>query len=78
MRATRVVLLVLATLAAPAVPARRAPAADPTVADALRLAPIQGDVTYDRPTAEEAARCRIQPETIGGKRGWVVQRRQDR
>lgn len=72
MRATRVVMLALVTLAAAAVLAAQTPAADPTVADALRLVPIQSDVVYDQPTAAEAAKCRIEPVTVAGKRGWVV------
>lgn len=50
-----------------ATPAR---AAKVSLADALRLAPLQADVDYDRPTAEQAEKCTITPNQ--GVAGWVV------
>jgi len=52
--------------------AQPALAAAPTVAQALSLTPIQKDVDYDKPTADEAAACTIKSEKLGGKTGWVV------
>lgn len=49
-----------------------AQAAAPKVEDALKLAPIQSDVEYDRPTAAEVSKCTIKPEKISGQTGWVV------
>lgn len=72
MRAIRVLLVVLAAVVSVAALASRGVAADPTVADALRLVPIQKDVEYDRPTPAEAAKCRIEPVTVAGSRGWLV------
>jgi thiol-disulfide isomerase/thioredoxin len=68
-----------ATPAAPArtaaAPARTAatPAALPTVAQALGLAPVQPDVDYTKPTAEEAAKCKISARKFSGRIGWVVE-----
>jgi hypothetical protein len=47
-------------------------AAKPTAADALKLVPVQRYVDFDRPTAEEAAKCIVDVETVGGITGWVV------
>ncbi len=47
-------------------------AAKPTPADALKLAPVQADVDYDRPTAAEIAKAVVDVETVGGITGWVV------
>jgi len=58
--------LVLA-LAAPA-----AHSATPTAEQALKLAPIQKDVDYDRPTPEEAAHCTMKAEKHKGQTGWVI------
>ncbi len=58
----------LLSLAAPA----SLRAADPTVAEALAFQPVQRDVQYDRPTAAEAAKCKIVKEKTAGKNGWVV------
>lgn len=46
--------------------------AQPTVSDALRLAPVQKDVDFDNPTAADAAKCTIKAEKINGMTGWVV------
>ena len=47
-------------------------AAPPPIEQALGLNSIQRDVEYDRPTAEEAAKCAIQAENVGQAKGWVV------
>ena len=47
-------------------------AAAPTPADALKLAPVQPDVDYDRPTGGEIDKCVVDVETVGGVSGWVV------
>jgi thiol-disulfide isomerase/thioredoxin len=44
----------------------------PTVEQALKLAPVQSDVQYDKPSAKDAARSTLKVETIGGHSGWVV------
>ena len=40
---------------------------------ALQLAPIQKGVDYDRPTPEEAAKCKISARKIDGHVGWLVE-----
>ena len=52
---------------------RPSPAANPTAEQALKLTPIQDGVDYDRPTAEEAAKCKISVKKIDGHVGWVVE-----
>lgn len=47
-------------------------AASPTAEQALTLKPIQSDVDYDIPTAEEAAKCTIQTSAGQASGGWVV------
>ncbi len=47
-------------------------AAKPTPSDALKLAPVQADVEYDRPTAAEVEKCVVDVETVAGITGWVV------
>jgi hypothetical protein len=49
-----------------------ASAATPSVEQALKLAPLQRDVDYDRPTAEEIAKCTIKAEKRKGQTGWIV------
>jgi peroxiredoxin len=46
--------------------------AAPTADQALKLAPVQKDVDYDRPTPEEAAKCTIKAEKGKKQTGWVV------
>ena len=46
--------------------------AAPSVADALKLAPVQKGIEYDRPSPEESKRCTIQAEKRQGAMGWVV------
>jgi len=52
---------------------RLASAATPTAEQALKLVPIQKNVDYDRPNAEEIARCKISARKIDGHVGWVVE-----
>lgn len=47
-------------------------AAKPTAAEALKLMPVQKDVAFDMPSAEEIARATVDVETAGGITGWVV------
>jgi hypothetical protein len=47
--------------------------ANPSAEQALRLTPIQDDVDYDRPSPEEAAKCKIFARRIDGHVGWVVE-----
>lgn len=44
----------------------------PSVAEALKLAPVQADVDYDRPAKEDVAKCRVESESTGKSRGFVV------
>jgi thiol-disulfide isomerase/thioredoxin/TolA-binding protein len=46
--------------------------AAPSVADALKLAPVQKGIEYDHPTPEESKQCTIQAEKRQGAMGWVV------
>jgi peroxiredoxin len=46
--------------------------AAPSVADALKLAPVQRGTVYDNPTADEAKACKISAEKVGGATAWVV------
>ena len=47
-------------------------AAVPTAEQALKLAPVQKDVDYDRPTPEEAAKCTIKAEKGKKQTGWII------
>lgn len=49
-----------------------AAASTPSVEQALRLKPVQADVDYDTPTADEIANCTLKAEKIGSGTGWVV------
>lgn len=51
----------------------QAMAATPSAQQALKLAPVQKGVEYDRPTAEEAAKCVITPQKNGKAVGWIVE-----
>lgn len=64
--------LLLALGLSVAIPVPAAWAASPSAAQALRLTPIQDEVEYDQPNAEEAARCTIKAEKDNGRTGWVV------
>ncbi len=61
--------LVLAILLGPP---SLAPAQSPTAPQALRLKPIQTDVDFDLPSAEEAERCVAQAKSDAGASGWYV------
>ncbi len=50
-----------------------ASAASPSAAQALRLAPSQKGVDYDRPKPEDVPRCRISAKKIDGHVGWLVE-----
>lgn len=47
-------------------------AAAPSVADALKLKPVQDGVDYDTPAAAQVKDCTIKAEKINGKVAWVV------
>lgn len=47
-------------------------AASPTVADALKLEPVQKRVSFDTPDAADVAKCTIKAEKLNGQTGWVV------
>ena len=47
-------------------------AAAPSVADALKLAPVQAGIEFDNPSADEAKACKISAEKINGATAWVV------
>ena len=47
-------------------------AAKPSPADALKLVPVQKDVDFDVPTAEEIGKAIVDVEPVGGVSGWVV------
>jgi thiol-disulfide isomerase/thioredoxin len=48
-------------------------AATPSVQQALKLAPTQPGVDYDRPSPGQAAKCKIIAKKINGHVGWIVQ-----
>lgn len=54
-------------------PVSSAIAAGPTAQQALGLTPVQKGIEYDRPTAEEAAKCKITPQKFGTAVGWIVE-----
>ena len=57
-------------------PAQEEPAAEsnaPSPQQALKLAPIQADVDYARPTDDEVARCKVTARRFDGGVGWVVE-----
>ncbi len=65
--------LALSSLSAASAPADPAAArSTPTVAQALGIRPLQKDVDYDQPSADEIAKCTIKPEKADGHTGWVV------
>lgn len=47
--------------------------ATPTAEQALKLVPIQSDVDFVRPSAQDAAKCTIGAKKIDGQVGWVVE-----
>ena len=48
-------------------------AAPPTAQSALQLVPTQRGVPYDRPTADDANRCRVETIQASSSAGWIVQ-----
>jgi len=46
--------------------------AAPSVADALKLRPIQPDVKYDTPAKNQIEACTIKAEKVNGATAWVV------
>jgi hypothetical protein len=50
-----------------------ASAASPSAEQALKLAPTQDGVDYDRPSPADAARCKISPQKVDGRVGWIVE-----
>jgi thiol-disulfide isomerase/thioredoxin len=55
------------------VAATSANAATPSVEQALKLAPVQAGVDYDKPSAEDAAKCKIHAKRFDGHVGWIVE-----
>jgi thiol-disulfide isomerase/thioredoxin len=52
--------------------AQFAHSAEPTADQALRLRPIQADVDFDIPTAEEMKLCTVRSSSDSGQAGWYV------
>ena len=48
-------------------------AASPSAEQALKLVPIQKDVDFDRPDAEQTSKCKITARKLAGRVGWVVE-----
>ena len=48
-------------------------AATPSAEQALKLAPVQPDVDYARPGAQETSQCKIAAKKFDGRVGWVVE-----
>ncbi|QDS99934.1 thioredoxin-like domain-containing protein [Adhaeretor mobilis] len=46
--------------------------AAPSVADALKLKPVQNQVDYDTPESSDIEKCAIKAEKINGMTAWVV------
>ena len=61
----------VATLTLAALVGHTAQAA-PTVADALKLTPIQKDVDYATPAQQDIEKCTIKAEKFNGQTGWVI------
>ncbi|MGA2032910.1 MAG: thioredoxin-like domain-containing protein [Thermoguttaceae bacterium] len=53
--------------------ARTSAAAAPSPEQALRLAPTQKGVDYDRPKPEDISKCKIAARQIAGRIGWIVE-----
>jgi len=47
--------------------------AAPSAEQALKLLPIQRDVEFDRPSAEQSGKCHISARRIGDLVGWVIE-----
>ncbi len=48
-------------------------AGTPSVEQALKLMPVQSGVDYDRPSPQEAAKCKISAKRIDGHVGWIIE-----
>ena len=48
-------------------------AATPSAEQALKLAPVQSGVDYDKPAAEDVAKCKIHAKRFDGHVGWIVE-----
>jgi len=48
-------------------------AAAPKAEDALQLSPVQKGVDYDRPSAEDASKCKMGAKKVNGFIGWIVE-----
>jgi len=48
-------------------------AGTPSVEQALKLAPVQPGVDYDRPSPQDAPKCKISAKRIDGHVGWIVE-----
>ena len=46
--------------------------ATPSAEQALQLTPIQKDVDYDRPSADQVAKCTVAATKADGGVGWIV------
>jgi thiol-disulfide isomerase/thioredoxin len=55
-----------------ALPGQSWAAETPSAKDALKLAPRQADVEFDRPKEADLAKCVIKAEAVDGRTGWVV------
>lgn len=55
-----------------ALAASAAQAATPSVEDALKLKPVQGNIPFEQPSGDAVARCTIKAEKIGDHTAWVV------
>ena len=68
----RNLLTMLALFSSAVIATTSAAAATPSATAALRLTPIQQDVPYDMPSAEDQKKCTVKAETRGKSGGWVV------
>lgn len=64
--------LAQACVAAAILAAGSAQGATPSAEQALQLTPIQKDVDYDRPSADQVAKCTVTATKAGGGVGWIV------
>ncbi len=46
--------------------------AAPSVADALELMPVQPQVPFDSPQAEDVEKCTIKPAKVNGATAWII------
>lgn len=67
-------LTLAATMAMPTLVASSTQAADPTAEQALKLRPVQADVQFETPSAEDAKKCTVEQVEQQGMAGWIVRR----